>query len=133
MVGRWLLPPSTWMTTVVELDRLTTSPWSLASTTTGKGPGSPSSIVKEPTIQPLLWRLSSSEHIAPEEETTCKTSSRAHLKHGDFLMQPLRRNVCFQGAVHHFLTALLLAVMGFLRCVQLCWETSSKEISSEKI
>lgn len=34
MVGRWLLPSWTWMTTVVELDRLTTSPWSLASTNT---------------------------------------------------------------------------------------------------
>lgn len=34
MTGRWLLPSWTWMTTVVELDSLTFSPWSLASTNT---------------------------------------------------------------------------------------------------
>lgn len=34
MTGRWLLPSWTWMTTVVELDRLTALPWSLASTNT---------------------------------------------------------------------------------------------------
>lgn len=33
MTGRWLLPFPTWITTMVELDSLTTSPWSLASTT----------------------------------------------------------------------------------------------------